>query len=1177
MTSHPSHPTREALWQLITELPHTPSLADLKQHVDQCPPCQQVLDDLIAQQLAGLPRGPAQDIDVPASLVEKWVALGPPLPIPEVPGYEIEEELGHGGMGIVYRARQDRADRRVALKVLLVGGHADPEERERFRTEAQAIARLQHPHIVQIFEVGEHQGLPFFSLELCPHGSLADYLAGTPLEPGEAASLVRDLAGAMAAAHRERVVHRDLKPANVLLAPRAGTVLEEGERPPVSSLAAKITDFGLAKKLDEATRTQAGAILGTPSYMAPEQAKGDREVGPAADVYALGAILYECLTGRPPFKAATTWETLAQVRNQEPAPPRQLNSVVPRDLQTICLKCLQKDPRDRYASARELEEDLRRFLKGEAIQARPMPVWVKVGKWIRRRPAIAALWGLGGFLVLVLLAGGVWLHRQQQADEEVLAQAQQAIAERQYAQAAGMLDRVEQRWGILLSPSARERIQTMRQGIVLAAKLEEVGMLKASITPRGVFDVEIASERYPEVLLAANWNMLEDDPGEIVNRMRRSVIREQLIAALLDWSDSLPQEDSLRSRLLEIAVRADSFPWLEALVLGKAEEQRAQLAGLAKDDRIRTLPSRWLVFLGMEIRRAGGDPVPVLEQGRTSHPADVWLAFTLGNLAWQRNDIVDAIAYYGITLGIRPGHSSANNNLGVALAFQRNKDGAITWLRTAVTNSPRIYRYRSNLAAALMKRGGQKDLEEAVLHLEKARDLAPDVAGIYQNLSEVYRLQGKNQEAVGYAQQFAQLVRNQPWVQGFLARTLLLCEEEPNRDRLRPILRQATKPDENPERAEAWLPGAVQIRQRAEQYALLGEMCSRRGWDEEAIACLEKALTLNPQLFRGHHVLAWIYLHRGLLPQAEQHFCAAIRQDAKKAEAWYGLGQAQAGRGLWDQAVTSLREAVKLDRKNAEYRGLLGITLFRTRQWPQAQDALEEALKRGGAAQVVWKSRHHLAAELTRQRSVFLASLGLQGPSAAKRYLPLAYQCFEAKEYTAAVVYFRHAFTKGQVSRRLAPWVRYDAACAAVLAAEGKGKQPGRLTQEARSQLRRIGLGLLLTNLRSFKNPTGATGFITTGLAVQAHLPAGPALGAWMQLVVSSHVGGLEAIVDPNDLEVFLQRWETEADLGSVRDKQDLLHVPREERLRWQHLWKEVGQLRFNLNPHTPLLRRSNR
>jgi serine/threonine-protein kinase len=293
-----------------------------------------------------------------------------------IPGYEILGTLGRGGMGVVYKARHLRLKRLVAVKMILAGGHAGPDDLARFRTEAEAIARLQHPSIVQVFEVGEHGALPFLSLEFCGGGSLAKKLAGTPLPPAEAAAVVETLARAMQVAHDKGVIHRDLKPANVLLA-------EDGTP--------KITDFGLAKKLDEAGQTMPGVVMGTPSYMAPEQAEGQKDIGPLADVYALGAILYECLTGRPPFRAASRMDTILQVVSAEPVSPRELNAKVPRDLETICLKCLEKQPARRYASAAALAEDLHRFLANEPILARPATAWDRLTKWRRRNPWVAAL------------------------------------------------------------------------------------------------------------------------------------------------------------------------------------------------------------------------------------------------------------------------------------------------------------------------------------------------------------------------------------------------------------------------------------------------------------------------------------------------------------------------------------------------------------------------------------------------------------------------------------------------------------------------------------------------------------------------------------------------------------------------------------------------------------------
>jgi non-specific serine/threonine protein kinase/serine/threonine-protein kinase len=324
---------------------------------------------------------------------------------PTVPGYEILRELGRGGMGVVYQARQVSLNRSVALKVILAGPHAGGEQKARFRIEAEAVARLQHPNIVQIHEVGEHDGHAYLALEFVDGDNLARRQAGTPLPPAPAARLVETLALAVDYAHRHGVVHRDLKPANVLLT-ADGTP--------------KVTDFGLAKRLDvDVGRTRSGDVLGTPSYMAPEQASGEGKlIGSAADVYALGAILYECLTGRPPFRGATVLATLWQVGTQEPVPPGRLQPGLPCDLETICLKCLHKEPARRYPSAAALAEDLRRFQAREPIVARPVGPLERGWKWARRRPGPAAAVALAVLLVVGLAISSLLISQRERAARE---------------------------------------------------------------------------------------------------------------------------------------------------------------------------------------------------------------------------------------------------------------------------------------------------------------------------------------------------------------------------------------------------------------------------------------------------------------------------------------------------------------------------------------------------------------------------------------------------------------------------------------------------------------------------------------------------------------------------------------------------------------------------------------
>jgi eukaryotic-like serine/threonine-protein kinase len=344
------------------------------------------------------------------------VAGEPPL----VPGYEILGELGRGGMGVVYKARQLSLQRLVALKMILDVGRAGQEDLARFRMEGEAAAHLQHPTIVQIHEVGQEQGRPYFALEYVEGGSLAQRLDRTPQPPRAAAEMVQTLARAIHHAHQRGIVHRDLKPANVLLT-ADGTP--------------KITDFGLAKRLDQGDgQTRTGTVLGTPSYMAPEQAGGKvKEIGPAVDVYALGAILYEMLTGRPPFRGESPLDTMQQILSNEPAPPSRIQPKLPQDVETICLKCLAKEPRKRYASAAELADDLGRFLANEPIRARRIGPVGRLVRWCRRQPALAAT--LAAAVVLIATVAGIGFWRVVEERDHVREERDRVVRERDRAEA----------------------------------------------------------------------------------------------------------------------------------------------------------------------------------------------------------------------------------------------------------------------------------------------------------------------------------------------------------------------------------------------------------------------------------------------------------------------------------------------------------------------------------------------------------------------------------------------------------------------------------------------------------------------------------------------------------------------------------------------------------------------
>jgi WD40 repeat protein/predicted Ser/Thr protein kinase len=463
-----------------------------------------------------------------------------------VPGYEVLGELGRGGMGVVYEARQKSLNRVVALKVIRDSVLAGPEEVRRFHREAEVAAGLQHPHIVQIYEVGRWEGYSYLALECLAGGTLARRLAGNPQEPRRAAELVATLARAMHHAHEHGVVHRDLKPANVLLT-------EDG--------APKITDFGLAKRLDTASGdTKSGDVLGTPSYMAPEQAAGKNSaVDARTDVYALGAVLYEMLTGRPPFKGANVLATLSQAIARDPLAPSRLQPGIPRDLDTVCLKCLHKEPARRYQTAAALAEDLDRFLGGSPVLARPTPAWERAWKWAKRRPVIA---GLAAALVLVTALGfglTVWQWRRAEgrADAERRARQDAQDNERREQQARREVERLSA--GALLDQGASVCAQgEVDRGLLLLARGLEVAARAQAPELERVARLDLAAWRQQLVRRHAQFHHTSIIPAAVFSPDGKTVLTcsHDLTARLWDADTGKPIGEPLRH---EHAVQSIAF------------------------------------------------------------------------------------------------------------------------------------------------------------------------------------------------------------------------------------------------------------------------------------------------------------------------------------------------------------------------------------------------------------------------------------------------------------------------------------------------------------------------------------------------------------------------------------------------------------------------------------------
>ncbi|MCI0465295.1 MAG: serine/threonine-protein kinase, partial [Gemmataceae bacterium] len=718
-------------------------------------------------------------------------ALAPgPQTLPAVPGYEVLGELGRGGMGVVYLAWQQRLRRVVALKVIKAAEYASEPERVRFRTEAEALARLQHPHLVQIYEYGEHAGRPYFVLEYVDGWNLDQHLAGKPQPVGAAAELVETLARAVHHAHQRGVVHRDLKPANILLQraesgeQRAESQMTHPESglalcSPLSALCLKITDFGLAKLLvgGAVRQTRTGDILGTPSYMAPEQAEGKgREVGPAADVYALGAILYEVLTGRPPFEGATAADTVQQVLHQEPVPLSRLQPKVPRDLETVCLKCLEKDPQRRYASAAALADDLGRFRDGRPVMARPVGRLERAWRWGKRNPREAVIVVLA--LALLLLGASIdwWLERRQAAHRADLARQEAELAlQKQQARvrvvdALAQLPALRQRflWDeaeVILKRAEWEakdlgleelqpQVQQAQTDLGMAARLDQIRVDRAlTLDHRRDFTGTVLA--YREAFRSHGLDLEMADAAELAGQIQGSAIREELVAALDVWA-SLDNERS--ARLLAVARLADPDPWKDRLRDPKVWQDAKALKALAGEADVSRVGPSLLSSLGMLLGEQE-ESLAIVQRVQQRYPADFWLNFDLGNGFFAKRRWDDAIGYYRAAVAVRPQSAAAYNNLGNALDEKDRRDEAIAAYQEAIRLKKDYAFAHYNLGIALARVGR---VDEAIAAYQEAIRLKKDYAFAHYNLGMALAWKGLWDGAIAANQEAIRLQANFP-------------------------------------------------------------------------------------------------------------------------------------------------------------------------------------------------------------------------------------------------------------------------------------------------------------------------------------------------------------------------------------------------------------------------------
>ena len=830
---------------------------------DVCQACPELLTE-VRERLRRLRKLEAQ--------VDSWFptpgsATGPSAPLdgrcPQVPGYEVQATLGRGGMGVVYEARQLRLNRVVALKMLQAGAYAGAHERARFQREAQVVAGLRHANIVQVYDVGEHEGCPFFTMELLDGGSLAQALGGMPQPAREAAALLITLAGAVEAAHQAGIVHRDLKPGNILLT---------AEGTP------KVADFGLALHFEgEAALTLSGTRMGTPSYMAPEQVVGKAgTIGPAADIYALGAVLYEMLTGRPPFRGETASETERQVAHDEPVSPSRLNAKVPRDLETICLKCLTREPKKRYASATALADDLRRFGEGRPIQARPVGLIERVWRWCSRNPTGAVLVATAVALVALALGGGFWLERQRaerraetarregrqsKAAEAVLEQAA-ALQERgRWPEARAVLEGAPSLVDTPALADLRERVGRALADARMVTKLEEI---RISLLERRALSgnplYAAAFREYGIALPAPN-------PAVAVVQIRNSAIRETLLAFLHDWLffwASRAEQDQLRA----VLDRADDDDWRRRL--------RATLTGTYDPGerhnllRAREAPDQPPLILGglaFQILNHGTEGVEaraLVREAQQRHPEDFWINLHLGYILLAERP-EEAVGYFRAAVASRPESSQAHIMVGRALHDAGDTDGAIAAFRKAVPLTADLAGAR-DLARALARKGG---LEEARALWARQLEASPPAHDPWDGYAPLCAFLGNDDAYRSARKALLERPRDSTdhWVMA-------------ERDSLACLLLSASGEDLT--RAVALVDRAVTTSPKVfpdNPYTLLisGLAEYRQGRPQQAVPLLEESAALLPNRAGPGLALAMAQFQSGRPAEARKTLAAAVR------------------------------------------------------------------------------------------------------------------------------------------------------------------------------------------------------------------------------------------------------------------------------------------------------------
>jgi serine/threonine-protein kinase len=960
--------------------------------------------------------------------------------------YQLHGEIARGGMGVIFKGHDNDLGRDVAVKVLLEDRRDDAGQLQRFVEEAQIAGQLQHPGIAPVYELGQlPDRRPYFSMKLVKGQTLASLLtARTDLaeDRPKFVGVFQQVCQTLAYAHARGVIHRDLKPANVMVGAFGevqvmdwglAKVLHEGGvtdpagggRQPPADLSVIRTARSSGSDAPEADsgHTRAGSVLGTPAYMAPEQARGDIDlVDERTDVFGLGAILCEILSGKPPFpgKGAESLRK-AQTGQLGEALAGLDQCGADADLIALAKRCLAVEPWDRVRDAGVVAQEVTACLHSVEARLRQAELErtaaeVKTREERKRRKLTVGLAAAVLALVLVGGSGALWLwrqadeHRAETARQEAerrrdvqaaLEKAAELEKQARWAEARAELDRAGQRLDGSSADDLRRRVAQRRADLLLVSRLDEARLQMAMLI-QGQLNWRSAARDYAVAFREAKLGQPGEDVGTVAARVRRSAVREQLVAALDHWA-RITRDRRTRAWLLAVARQADPDPWRNRFRNPAVWRDRAALQKLAGEARVDQLSPPLLAILGSMLAQRGGDGVGFLTAAREQYPQDFWLNFRLGNMLRKAKKSEKAIAYYRVALALRPETNAVYNNLGLALGAQGDMAAAIAALKKSIALNPAWAAPHYNLGTVLQKQG---DVAGASACYQKAIALNPKLAGVCNTIGNFFFAQGRL---------------------------------------------------------------------------------------DEAMACYRKALKIDPRYALAHHNLGLALYNKGRKDEAIACYRQALALNPRYSQAQDNLAHALKDKGRLDEAIACYQKILALDPKNIRARNKL----------QQCERFLALAPKLPAILQ------------------------GEAQPASPAERIDYALLCRYKQFYLASARLFTEAFAADpKLADDLTTWNRYNAACHAILAAQGQGKDASPLDARERAHWRQQALNWLRADLALW-NKTLASG-------------------------------------QPQDrarVRRTMQHWQRDFDLAGIRDQSAVAQLPVEEQKALRQLWEDVALL----------------